>query len=615
MTTPLHARLHRNLEALALGQPDAAECIASASIPQGVVDAVGRDGSPTFRVPHANGWHWLGRSSAPTISAEALIEEVVIGGDNLVLPGVLTGQEILLLVQRVPAFAALFVLEPQVWPAKLVLQLCDCTEHFRSGRLVLLPFDDPFEALVDFFVRHPGYEVPGRLITSPQCSPPQIAELERQLSRAVLAIQDAQRSAAEALRRQWQATAADAESTTRVVVLSTDPQAETTAWANVVADAIARCGAMVEICVPDRPARGHTLARLATAARYRANLVLSINAPLGRLEPWLPEGMANTAWFLSNELIDLAAIRAPGSFRVVFAASATIAANLIANCLPAQDIQDLAPGLPDAWWARVAGLRADHTADSRNRREVALVADVPDDRAEALGIHQVSQRQLWEAVRKECGRHVASPERARPADVLARAVRTSGVPIEDEELEAQFCTWIESRAMPAAWTRSAFEGLHHAGIGVTLCGSGWHTDSPTHGAAHGPAPMDPGAAELTRETVVLVFAKVEVSHVPLLLSGLAQGCGVVVQKGTRSLGEEFPDLAELEPALHVVDAIEELVARTQWLRALGSDPVHREEQLKRWSEVVGTRHLLSHRVAVMLRRCTRSRALDPAPAG
>ena len=184
--TPL---FNSNLAALAAFQPKVGEIIDAAEIPAGVTPATGRDGSNTLRIPAEDGGSiWFGRSSMPSVSAPEMFAGFVDDGRNVSLPGVLTGAEPLVVIDKMPPHTAVFVLEEHAWHVKLALHLYDYAGPIAAGRLIFVVGDDVEERMCEFSEANPGYDPPARLLTPPQRSAAETAELQRRLENAGAAV-------------------------------------------------------------------------------------------------------------------------------------------------------------------------------------------------------------------------------------------------------------------------------------------------------------------------------------------------------------------------------------------------------------------------------------------
>ncbi len=151
MTVDTSNCYHRNLAALTDAQASLAAAIDAIPIPDGVTPVRGRDDSDTFFLPTGDGrGAWFGGSSMPTISAFEAWSGLRGDGRNLILPGVLTGLEPLLILERIPKHSALFVCEPDGLLLKLALILRDYTRFIESGQLVFILGEE--QSLVDNLV-------------------------------------------------------------------------------------------------------------------------------------------------------------------------------------------------------------------------------------------------------------------------------------------------------------------------------------------------------------------------------------------------------------------------------------------------------------------------------
>ena len=165
---PAEALLAANLEALAARDKELAQTIATVEIPAEVEMAAARDGSVSFRIRQADGRRrWLGNSSVPVIAAQAHLGRIKPGQANLVMCGLGCGMEAQMLLEKMPPYQALLVVEAEWLNLNLVFRLRDLTEFLANGRLVLLCGDEPGQLLEDFYRRHSGYNLIDQTIAWP----------------------------------------------------------------------------------------------------------------------------------------------------------------------------------------------------------------------------------------------------------------------------------------------------------------------------------------------------------------------------------------------------------------------------------------------------------------
>ncbi|HVX85670.1 MAG TPA: hypothetical protein VH253_12890 [Phycisphaerae bacterium] len=159
----------KNLAALGRWFPGWAERLAETPVPAGFETVIGTDGTPTFRREHARSprrLEWLGNTSMPAASAEAIVTSLDPGTANGLGLGIGTGFEWLAFLAKLPRAQMLFVYEPEAGGVRMALEVGDLSETLGSGRLVLLPAEGAeivADVLADFLDTHRGFEPPAVL--------------------------------------------------------------------------------------------------------------------------------------------------------------------------------------------------------------------------------------------------------------------------------------------------------------------------------------------------------------------------------------------------------------------------------------------------------------------
>ena len=176
----------RNLAALQEVDAVLAETLAAVNVPASVVSAVGRDGELTYRIGEGSeAAAWFGRTSMPSISGPAILDTFDPGNGNVLLPKMGQGIEMKLLLERLPAHRAVFVLEDDSLAAVLALRLYDVSDGIRAGRLVLLTGGQPEDSLRQFLTDHGGYVIPDRILGWPWLSQADHQRIRLGVERAV----------------------------------------------------------------------------------------------------------------------------------------------------------------------------------------------------------------------------------------------------------------------------------------------------------------------------------------------------------------------------------------------------------------------------------------------
>ena len=458
MTLTATQTYQRNLAALRVSQPVVAEKIDSTPIPANVRPATGRDGTNTLQVPGEDGSPvWFGRSSMPSVSTAETCAGFVSNGRNAILPGVLTGMDPIAVAGKMPSHTALFVVEENPLHVKLAMHLYDYAELIAGGRLVFLLTQDLAEHLRILLDAHPGYEVPTQLLMSPQRLPAQIAELQRQL-------ESAGNAASHVHNRVLESCAANIRGRTlgplpqspRVAVLSVDAHPTSHEQAHRIGRALAKLSWPHEVCVPNDPRKCHIAARLQAIERVSAEVVLLINSSRGVLGSLLPAGLPVVSWYSPGASVPSTAGAELGNSQSVFVSSRRLAAAMKSAGVPADAVGVCEPCADDTAY-RPADAASEDEAGAEY--DVAVLVDLPDDRAEACGIALASHRVLWQAIQKTVSKNTGRYRETLAGQLVDDAQAASGVKLQDASIRDHFVTLVRGRIAPACIARTAVPGV------------------------------------------------------------------------------------------------------------------------------------------------------------
>lgn len=556
-----------NLAALRSRQPDVAAFVESAVHPEDAEIVPGRDGTPALRLRDAAGrWVWLGQSSMPGVSAEALVSGVRPDGGSVILPGVLTGLEQLLLARRLPAYAAVFVLEPDVLALRLALHLHDVSHHVTAGRIVYITATDTEGGLAAFFRDHPGYDFPQRLISVPQRSAAQLAEIQRRLESAATQVALAAAERTRALTDRLTARAKrPLPPRPHVAVLSADARPACLEHARRIGRALEALAWPSAVCVPDAPDRCHIVARLEAVERVQADFVMLLHGWPARLRPLLPDHLPIISWFLPG--LDMPGGAAEPLGRHDYAAASTPPQH--AACLAmgsaASHVLRLDPAADIVMFAAEQRTSA---AAPASESSILVLADLPDDRPEAHGVTLPSHRALWEAMRQAL---LADPDGFTPGraeEYLRRAEHVSGTELHEPPVREQFLGRLREAVAPAVLARGDVTAAAEQGTTVRLLGANWSVTSPRvrhEGAlprAEQLAPLLHGA------TVLLPLASPW--NLMRALDALAAGARVMLRLGDEPWAQAYPALAAVLKHVHLYASRAELRAALRTVTSAAS---------------------------------------------
>jgi len=532
-----------NLRSLTLLQPEIAAEIDAAVVPPGARQTLGRDGSRTYLLAGGEGRPvWLGGSSMPGVSAAELFGRYQHDrGGNVVLPGIFTGREALVIADRLPPHIAVFVVESDPLHYKLALHLHDYRALLEGARLIFLLESDLEDRLVRFFSVHSGFEMPTQLLNVPHRSAAQIAELQSRLERAgqrVLAGQagllDAcARAIAARPRRQFDDLSG---SCPRVAVLSTNLSRQTADFAAMLGRALEDLGWPHGVCVPDSPASCHNVARMKAVDQLGADLALFVNSLPGALRDLLPEALPVVCWFLPGAPVPDARPISIGPHDRFLAASAKQLADLSAAGIPARQTHHIEPGA-DGLFLRPLFARAETGATG-----ITLLCELPDDRPEAVDIKLPSQLALWRAMQAAAARHADEWRDEIARIVLDEAQQASGVVITEPALRDQFAVFLRTRIAPVAVAVATVRSLSERTLSIAAYGANRPDALPAGVVRGGPIPSAEALREILAGSEWLILPVHHPANVQLCLHALAAGTRVAMRAGPVPFEHEHPSL-------------------------------------------------------------------------
>ena len=600
----------RNLEALHKFQPAVAAVVDTSPVPEGVTPATGRDGTETFLIPAQNGClAWFGASSMPTVSAAEIFAGFRADGRNVWLSGIFTGVEPLVVASKLPPHAALFVVEQNPSHFKLAMHLRDYVDLFTSGRLVFVPVgeDEPIEHLCAFFERHFGYELPTQLLTGPQQTAAQLADLQRLLEKIGRAAAAVHASVVDTQVKSLRGrTFGPLPAVPRVAVLSVDPSPASLEQARRIGRALERLEWPWQLCVPDAPDKCHVAARLRAVERLPADIVLFVNGTAGAMEPLLPPDLPIASWYLSETNVQRFQGKKRDGHQIIFASCQSIADALGRAGAPVGIIEQCGLAADDTVF-RPATLSPDQRRTPRT--DVAVLMDLPDDRPEACNITLASHVALWHALREVAKRSTDRYHSDLADELVEHAQRESGIGLKDAEICQQFSALLKARIAPAALARAAVDALVRNGYHVTAWGHNWPRTPPEPQASacaktvpepplaacpcSGLIPVGDSMNQLFNGTRIVLLPESSAWAVQTALDVLSAGVCVICRKPDEPFDRQHPTLAGLAPHLHFYQSSTELLDTVRRLRERGD--VATDE-----NEVARTMVLRKHTVAKRL---------------
>ncbi len=620
-----------NLKALRSRQALVADIIDNAVVPEGVVEAVGRDGSRTFRVPAdlrgqpaptsskspvpasttgdvprdirqgtksvqvaEAGKRWFGGSSMPRISAEEMFCNVGAGGGSVTLPGILTGAEAVEISRRLGPRHAVFVMEESPINLKLAMRLHDYAGLIEQGRLVFVPADDTVSRMRLLFAEHPGYELPGQLFKVPQRTAGQIAEIQRSIEIAggeVLRVQAQSVSrSVEALRAKKQKPISESPCVAIVGIDDAGPAAE---QANRLSQAMNRLGWRHSVCVPERPDLRHVAARLQSIVDISADMVIYIGGAPAAERALLPVEMPVVHVFVGDGVPRSAVVEGRGPFDLFLAVSQPMLVKLLESGVPKGRAGRMEPA------CHAATLCASPVGNETERRTAAVMMDLPDDRPEASGVTLPSQIALWEAMQRIVLRDADRYDDSTAGEVLARAQEECGTALSDEGVSGMFLSLLRSRIGPASVARAMASALVRRGSAVSLWGEHWPAMGRGGDGRRGPIPRSDEMETAVGNALLVVLPWYSRASVQLAVDAMGRGAVVAMRGSHEVFARGYPDLAVAGQSVNFFQRGDEL---TKLADAVRSDESRFAEEAMDGMREVMAKHTMECRLGQIVER-------------
>ena len=585
--------LQRNLAALAAAQPEAAAMVESAVPPQ-TVPATGRDGSPTFRIPDSAGrLRWFGQSSMPRISAAETLAGFQSPSGNVVLPGILTGLEPLLVLGKLPAQWGVFVIERDPRTVKLAMRIHDYSSSIRSGRLLFLLSDDLQSAMRGFFEANAGYLMPTTLVTVPQRTPAELAHFQRELEQAAAMVAAIQAQAVEhLLKRLSSRTGRERVGAPKLAVLSWDGRQTAMRQIERVRVALDKLHWAHVFCVPDSPRNGHFVAGLQSIERAEADVVLVVNhAPRAFLDAVSPHRRI-AFWYPPGAGPVLQGTGDPRGNAFAFVSTKSTRDRLISAGWDSRRVLSC----PVAADATACSMMPDLREGIRRPSKAAILMDLPESSPEALQISLHSHIALWTALH---ARACAEMERIgdRTADLwLDRAQKESETTLSDARVREHFLGLIRSCLVPLGLAHQAARTAVAAGLHTELWGSNW----PRVANAQEPRGSIPTGQALFKAIChvdVVVLPDAAADWLEIALDALALGREVLCGTSLEQFSSEHLGLAAVGSSMHFYQTPADLLALLQQLRYDPPRSVARRQEAR---ALIAREHTVANRLRAML---------------
>lgn len=605
MSIPLELKqlFHRNILALHSTQPDVAAYLEICQIPENVDFAIGRDGHPTFRRSDDPGeTPWFGGSSMPSISAPEVFAVIPAAGGNVILPAIMTGQEALVLLDRLPRHCAVFVVEHDSANLVLALHLRDFEKAIHTGRLVLFPFAIFENALHALFERCPGYLLPTRMVTSPLLRQDTVSLVQKMVGEIAEPIFAGQRKCIADAQAEWSVAVYQTSHRPTVALVDANFGTPSADRLRDLSTVLTDLGTPFAAYSTSDPRGVHVAMRMKNLAALRPTDAIFINGAPGELNEFLPKPLSTISWYFPGASPTGAASQSSAHAQHVVASSTAQRECLKASGTPADRITVCAVGIGPAD-------PADHTRLAIDTNftlpACVLVAPEIDDSTQSLNVTLPSHIRLWNRLRDMVADQPADVDSVRAAALVRLAQRDIGMSGDDANIIEYFSRIFLERIAPAEQSRIAVNCLRSCEPATVTFTSGQFIPIVRQTRAKSVHACE--RSEALTDRPLIVFPCPFAARTECMLEALAAECAVVVFGTTESWLREHPDLVELSAAFTFYGQSAKLSSAVRM--AQGSSSITRAEFAHR----VRTAHTLAHRLQAILSKLPRLEH-SPIPA-
>jgi len=543
-----------NLAALAEKDGQLAQHVESIAVPDNYQLQPAEDGTSNFRDCAANdGSGWFGHTGVPTVRDTLLAEQFQIGRDNALLVGPGQGLALKLILERLSAHQAVFVLEDQPLQLALLLRLHDLAEYLRSGRLVFVCDPDPLGRLEQFLCQNPGYAVPAQMMSWPWLDGQRLGELPlrvQQLARKINRIRQHQleqlyrragrRSDMKDLEKIKQRFDQPAE--LKVLVLCAEYHPSMAQVARHLTRALQACAVQTTSVLPDRPEHASLIPYARSLAEAHCDLVLLVGRRTGACPLKLPDNLPVISVIAQAEQLPAECFPQQRRDDVdeapphVDAAGSAPALNrhellVLADPLGAEQAENVA--LPkDRVMVLDPAVNAVEVdpATFRCNGKILLVGDYPDSDPEKHGVRQESHKVLWKAVEHQIRRSPDGYWLEGGEGYLRAAEKASGIELRRQELREAFLATVDRALAPAVLADTCARQLQQSAVQFEIWGRNW-SGNEQFALRTAATPADEvERARRACEYQALVIADVKGDSLQLTLDVLAAGVPVLLPK-------------------------------------------------------------------------------------
>ena len=453
-----------NLTALRRQQPALADKLAAVEIPKHWLPTLALDDWATWRIEtDGEPPRWLADSAVPFKRPEALMSTFDPGDLNPSLPGISAGAEARQLLDRMPAFKAVFVFEDDLTHLAAVLRVHDFSAALDAWRLIPIDMNSANADLERLLNAAPGLLPPGNILGLPQHTSEQLRQVQ------AICLPLVQRTLLERETRLSQVLQdlppMKEAAGTLLVGFQYSPLVEHAAllW-KTAADA---AGQPAEIHLLKTPREAHMLALAEQLSTFGPARIACLDHPVEHLPQVLRDRAQ--AWILQVETVERLK-RVSDALNPSQGAESTGTVAYAASPKIAMALSDTQIEPVHRYWA--APIDAEPASVSADGA-IVFLDDLPSLTPEAYGIQQPTQKRVFAALLEVLRQAWGSDVSGQPTAYLHRAEQLAQLELTDKTLKTYLLNLIPNTLLPAVIRAELAAEIIKAGRQVVVCGAGW----------------------------------------------------------------------------------------------------------------------------------------------
>ncbi len=544
--TDKRERFERNISVLAKFDSQLAEKIRKVSLPDDLKFISAVDGTITAFSPVLSKSGWFAGTSVPYIRESVIMEKFAPENSNVLLPGTGQGVGIQILLEKLSAYQAIFVLEQHLLNIALMFFLYDFSKAIEDGRLIFLAGTDIEKCLNEFFARHKEYAFPEKAIHWPWIPMRKMQEIALSIERAFANITREQNKSMSELEAELEKKLADKKSDNgRMYIISLASTSGYFRFAKSLAISSESLGYQTETYLFDTPKHGTHLALLKSLVELVPDKIISVGLAKNNMPFKLPDGidMISVLSLPGDRLNIENAENIKIGLNERFVIGSEDDAQILANNIPADRLRVIDIAVDDVTF-KPASVEPDI--------DVAVFADRPDDDPEKYGIRQSSHKRLWQAVSDIISKNAIDFFGGETEQAVRQACKVSGVEIHSQELFDSFTDIVRKTLAKAVVASTICGKLVNSNLKVSIFGDGW-------GKGACELPDDPNKLnEIFASAKIILFIDSETNYRQIVFDSICAG-KIVVVKPIKD--DKIFTLREISGALIPLDASESLISR------------------------------------------------------